>query len=228
MLQLALPDGSRPEIVVSRRARRTIGIRVLDGRIELAAHARVPLSMLQRVLDEKRDWIWRHWQRQQALLLARAAAPQAVCLQGRPLALLCEPARPAGAALTDDALRVGGTAGDVRAQVAHFLFCQAAEVFPRHLRRLAPLAARAPGQLLLSSARTRWGSCHRDGRIRLNWRLIQAPPTILDYVIAHELAHLRHMNHSPAFWQETGRLYPDWRTARAWLRRQGESLFDFG
>lgn len=227
VLQLILPDGSRPEIVVLRRARKSIGIRVRDGRIELAADKRVPMSVLDRVLAERRDWIWRHWQHQQAAR-ARAANPQQVCLQGQALNLCRQPSLGQQTLLTADALLVGGDEAGVSARVAHFLFCQAAEQFPRHWRQLAPQASRPPGQLLLSSARTRWGSCHRDGRIRLNWRLIQAPPAIVDYVLAHELAHLRHMDHSAAFWQETARMFPDWRAARAWLKSEGERLFDFG
>ncbi|MBV8049186.1 MAG: M48 family metallopeptidase [Paludibacterium sp.] len=215
-------------MVVVRRARKSIGIRVRDSHVELVAPARVPLTTLQRVLDEKADWIWRHWQRCAAQAEARAHAPSSVWLQGREVPLCHDPAALLTPVLTGGGLVLGGAAHDLRARVAHFLFGLAAEQFPRHWRRLAPLAAREPGQLLLSSARTRWGSCHRDGRIRLNWRLIQAPPAILDYVIAHELAHLLHMNHSVAFWQETARLYPDWRIARAWLRREGERLFDFG
>ncbi|WP_215781379.1 M48 family metallopeptidase [Paludibacterium sp. B53371] len=228
MPTLALPEGIDAEVVVTRRVRKTIGIRIADGRIELAAHPRVPLATLQRVLDDKRDWIRAHWQRQQAVHVRRSAPPGQLLLQGRVLSLQHDPCGPATVRQEGDTLWVGGQPSAVREQVAHFLFCQAAEQFPRQWRRLAPLAAREPGPLLLSSARTRWGSCHQDGRIRLNWRLIQAPADILDYVIAHELAHLRHMNHSPAFWQETGRLFPAWREARSWLRQYGEQLFDFG
>jgi predicted metal-dependent hydrolase len=75
----------------------------------------------------------------------------------------------------------------------------------------------------LSSARTRWGSCNRTS-VRLNWRLIHLPPTLIDYVVAHELAHLVEMNHSPRFWAEVERIYPDWREARAELKRRGREI----
>ncbi len=88
--------------------------------------------------------------------------------------------------------------------------------------RLADAAARlgrcAP-RLALSSARTRWGSCSADGSIRLNWRLIHLPVALIDYVIAHEAAHLVEMNHGPRFWATVERLYPDWRSARGELKR---------
>lgn len=211
-----------------RRARKSIGIRIVAGRIEVAAPPRVTLSALQAVLDARRDWIARHWRRQQALLSERQAWPAALNLQGRTLALQRD-AEPLRRACCDgDTLRVGGDESACRDQVAAFLREEARRVFAQRMARLAPFAVRAPAKLALSSARTRWGSCNAAGVIRLNWRLILAPEAVLDYVIAHELAHLRHMNHSAAFWLETERLCPAWRPARQWLKRQGEGLFTFG
>lgn len=83
-------------------------------------------------------------------------------------------------------------------------------------RSLPPIA--------LSSARTRWGSCSQASGIRFNWRLIHLPTHLVDYVVAHELAHLVEMNHSPRFWAEVGRLYPDWRAARAELKLRGREI----
>jgi len=68
--------------------------------------------------------------------------------------------------------------------------------------------------------RTRWGSCSRRGTISLNWRLIQTPEDVRDYIILHELAHLRQMNHSDRFWREVERLCPDYRSAERWLKQQ--------
>lgn len=76
----------------------------------------------------------------------------------------------------------------------------------------------------LSSARTRWGSCSTRSGIRLHWRLIHLPPDLIDYVVAHEVAHLVEMNHSPRFWAVVGRLYPEWKETRARLREAGRSL----
>jgi hypothetical protein len=76
----------------------------------------------------------------------------------------------------------------------------------------------------LSTARTRWGSCSHASGIRINWRLIHMPPHIGDYVVAHEVAHLLEMNHSPRFWRVVERLHPDWRTTRNELRTHAASL----
>jgi predicted metal-dependent hydrolase len=82
------------------------------------------------------------------------------------------------------------------------------------------LEVRAP-TIRLSNARTRWGTCHADGRVHLNWRLIQAPPALIDYVVVHELAHLREPNHSPRFWRWVESVLPDYKERRLALRRDG-------
>lgn len=97
-----------------------------------------------------------------------------------------------------------------------------------HFRpRLAEMTARigcAVPPLGLSSARARWGSCSTRSGIRLNWRLIHLPADLIDYVIAHEVAHLVEMNHGPRFWTQVESLFPDWRAARDALQRAGASL----
>lgn len=82
-----------------------------------------------------------------------------------------------------------------------------------------------PRQLFLSSAKSRWGSCTALGDIRLNWRLMQAPPQVIDYVVIHELAHLAELNHSPRFWAIVAAACPDWKTHRLWLKQNGPALF---
>ena len=77
----------------------------------------------------------------------------------------------------------------------------------------------------ISRARSRWGSCSADNRIALSWRLMMAPPAIIDYVVVHELAHIREKNHSPRFWSLVGNICPDYRNQRRWLRIEGNGLF---
>lgn len=85
-----------------------------------------------------------------------------------------------------------------------------------------------PIGLRLRGQSTRWGSCSSTGRLNFNWRLILAPPFVLDYVAAHEVAHLVEMNHSPAFWAEVERTLPDMKRGRAWLRAHGQTLMSYG
>ncbi|KGJ03047.1 hypothetical protein SAMN04487972_107124 [Paracoccus halophilus] len=78
--------------------------------------------------------------------------------------------------------------------------------------------------IVLRDTRSRWGSCTHDGRLMFSWRLAMAPPEVLDYVAAHEVAHLLHMDHSPAFWAATERLVPDYAHHRGWLKQHGHEL----
>ncbi|MCB5197414.1 M48 family metallopeptidase [Deefgea salmonis] len=85
-----------------------------------------------------------------------------------------------------------------------------------------------PRKWLLSSAKTRWGSCTAAGDIRLNWRLMQAPASVIDYVVIHELAHLAQMNHSARFWAIVAQACPNWKTERAWLKQHALALLAWG
>jgi len=97
------------------------------------------------------------------------------------------------------------------------LFSERIDFYAQRLGRPAP-------RLGLSSARTRWGSCSERSGIRINWRLIHLPLPLIDYVVAHELAHLAEMNHSPRFWAVVERIYPDWRTARRELKARAAQM----
>jgi predicted metal-dependent hydrolase len=77
---------------------------------------------------------------------------------------------------------------------------------------------------MVRNQRSRWGSCSPRGTISLNWRLIQAPPNVRDYIILHELCHLRQMNHSDRFWREVASVCPDYQRAELWLKRNGDLL----
>ena len=93
--------------------------------------------------------------------------------------------------------------------------------------RLLELAARhrlAVSRVSVRNQRSRWGSCGRDGHICLNWRLVLMPESVRDYVLVHELMHLRRMDHSAAYWRLVAEACPDYRSARDWLRRHGASL----
>ena len=101
---------------------------------------------------------------------------------------------------------------------------EARRLFQERLDHYAPRLGVRYSALALSSAGTRWGSCTIEGSIRLNWRLVHYPLSLVDYVVAHELAHLREMNHSPAFWATVGEVYPDYDGARLALRKRSHEM----
>jgi len=101
---------------------------------------------------------------------------------------------------------------------------QALVDFARRLALFSTKLGVAMPTLILSSARTRWGSCNSRKEVRLNWRLLQAPPHLINYVICHELAHLKQMNHSAKFWAEVASIYPDYKSAEKELKAWSPKL----
>jgi len=176
-----------------------------------------------RFVREKIDWIQRE--------RYRAAVQQAaggwvredrVLLDGHEWPVTLETAGPPRVVrFADHEVRVPGAAGSgaglVRA-IALYLRRLAASALHRRLLDLAaPLGFQVAG-VTVRDQRSRWGSCSPSGRISLNWRLIQVPPAVRDYVLLHELAHLHHADHSRRYWKELERICPWHRDARAWLR----------
>jgi predicted metal-dependent hydrolase len=112
----------------------------------------------------------------------------------------------------------GAAPPQIQAAVEHWLKTQALHVFQARCAHFAPQLQVRPQRLSLSAARTRWGSASANGNIRLNWRLIHLPLATLDYVVVHELAHLREMNHSARFWSLVRAVLPDYETTRRGLQ----------
>jgi predicted metal-dependent hydrolase len=101
---------------------------------------------------------------------------------------------------------------------------QASRELPPRLLELAACHGLVVSRVSIRNQRSRWGSCGRDAHICLNWRLVLMPATVRDYILIHELMHLRRMDHSPAYWRLVADAYPDYPAAREWLRRHGPSL----
>ena len=114
----------------------------------------------------------------------------------------------------------------IRDAVQAWLMRDAKRHFTERLEHFAPLLGVRWTSLRLSSAQTRWGSAKADGSIRLNWRLLHYRPAVIDYVVAHELAHLRVMDHSPRFWDTVATVVPDYATLRNHLRDEPAPLWD--
>lgn len=140
------------------------------------------------------------------------------------------PGRPriGGAWLDGDTLHVSGAPEFLARRATDFLRAEARRrLAAQALAKAAPAGLR-PRRVVVKDTRTRWGSCTADGTLMFNWRLVMAPPEIQDYIAAHEVAHLRHMNHGPAFWSLVAQLTPHRRDATAWLATQGPGLMRVG
>ena len=186
-----------------------------------------PRLEIECYVRQQHDWLRRAWLRMQKRTpQAAAASPAEVRYLGRMLRLEIRPS------LFSELRRDGNTLFvhapldvDVSALVRDWLHARAQRLLAWRLARIARRLGRVPSRFALSDAQTQWGSCTRRGHVRLNWRLVQAPLELIDYVAAHELAHLVHLDHSPRFWAQVAELCPDALARRAELRTMSHSLF---
>ncbi len=124
-------------------------------------------------------------------------------------------------ALAADVFRVARLDGDLRPTLeAHFLRRAKIEL-PARTWELAAVTGVEVKQVVVRNQRSRWGSCSANGTISLNWRLVQTPDSVRDYIVYHELMHLREMNHSDRFWARVEEVCPGWREAEHWIKRNG-------
>ena len=121
-------------------------------------------------------------------------------------------------------LIVPGDPNQIGARVAAFLKVRARDRLAKASDHFAAQIGRQVTQISLRDTRSRWGSCTHEGALMYNWRLIMAPPPVLEYVAAHEVAHMVEMNHSDAFWSVVAQLFPHWQPQRRWLKQFGGQL----
>lgn len=233
----ALLGGQRVVYALERGRRRTIGFSVGPDGLCVRAPGWVPLHQIDAALLEKSAWILRKLAeagdrrgRQRQAEIAWGDGARFPYL-GREVKVALGGATPArgasGALLADDgvdgpvlrlALPHGSPPDAVAAAVQAWLRREARPWFTARLDHFAPRLGVQWRRLALTSARTRWGSASGDGGIRLHWRLMHFRPEVIDYVVVHELAHLRHMDHSPRFWATVATVVPDHPRLRAELR----------
>jgi predicted metal-dependent hydrolase len=198
-------------------------------RVNVHAHAGVEVVLPQRAperaaaaaIDELRPWIVRRLGEAQAVRARLAARAGTVPYLGQALALVNQPGRTRVHRQGDRLLVPAGDYGPAlerwyrraaRAEIAGRLDLATAQVGAGYR------------DLVIRGQRTRWASCSSEGRMSFNWRLLLAPPSVLDYVIWHEVCHLQVMDHSPRFWRLLETRWPDYRADKAWLRRHGATL----
>jgi len=212
-----------------RARRRTIGIIVHRGVVEARAPRHVALAEVEAFIRKKERWIAKR------LAESTPEPPRLRWAEGEALPVLGHPIRLSASAgagavcLAHDRLMLPITEfARWRELTIEWLRATAFDLFRGRIRHYAvSLGVREPS-LGLSNAQTRWGSCCRArgeaGRVLLSWRLVHLPPHLTDYVVAHELAHLRELNHSPRFWAIVAQLFPDYHSGRRELNRLGRTL----
>ena len=169
------------------------------------------------------------WLEQQLAAVPQSTPPQpggTFAYRGEQVVIEWGPGLPRKPALADGVLRIGGPRETLAARIRRWLEAEALRLFAEDLAHYCAVAGRPAPQLRLSRATRRWGSCSGAGCIRVNWRLIQAPDAVRRSVVAHEVAHLVHFDHSPAFRALLAGLFEgDGAAADAWLKREGRGLY---
>lgn len=220
-----------------RRDRRRLSMRIDERGLHINAPRSVALADIEAFAAAHRDWVLekldehagqaarRHLPIHDGVRLPVLGAEVEVRVTaGNNRGLWEDDGQPAGACSAGRLWLAARPAADLAALARRALQRRALEHFQPRLADAVARLDRTLPPLALTSARARWGSCSAKSGIRLNWRLIHLPPAPIDYVIAHEAAHLVEMNHGPRFWATVERLYPDWQQARAELKRLGPGL----
>ncbi|MEM9523081.1 MAG: SprT family zinc-dependent metalloprotease [Pseudomonadota bacterium] len=216
--------GTPPVIVEIRssvRARR-LSLRVsrLDGRVTLTVPKGVKRCDAETFARSKAAWLRRHLARQVPAEIPDFTS--VLPIEG--VACVILPAKGRRVILEAGTLQVPPGKGSPARQVEGFLKTRARDRLAEASDRHAAALGRSYGRITLRDTRSRWGSCTVKGDLMYSWRLIMAPPVVLDYVTAHEVSHLAHMDHSPRFWATVRKLCPEYEQPRAWLRHNGTEL----
>ena len=221
------PEAQRAGAIVFERSHRARNYR-LTLRRDGTAVATIPLRgserEARRFVEQHREWLERARDRQRSR--PRAAAVWVVGThvlwrgQMSEVRIAAEGERPQ-VCLAADVFRVARLDGDLRPTLeAHFARRAKVEL-PARTWELAAITGVDVKLVTVRNQRSRWGSCSANGTISLNWRLVQTPEFVRDYIIYHELMHLREMNHSARFWARVAEVCPHWRDAERWIKRNG-------
>ena len=223
-----LGDRSAPLTArVNRRARRLIvTVDSIAGRVIVTAPTKRSLPEALEFAKSKSNWIKRQFSENDA---ARPFADGvAFPFRGKSVKISAIGGARNAVFLDGATLFVGGEESHVNRRVTDWLKSEARRALTESADQYSGRVGRRRGPITIRDTRSRWGSCGRDGALSFSWRLILAPSAILEYVAAHECAHLVHLNHSPAFWRLLKTLDVDAKAARAWFSANGQSLYSYG
>ena len=216
-----------------RTARRTIAIHIDPQKgVLVRAPNRARDSEIHSILLKKSPWILKKLEvaRRQAAEVPRHnfMAGDIFLFRGEEYSLMFETAKKNSVDIAGHYIVIGLKPGTPREKVPDMLkkwyIARAREIFNERVTVYSPDIGAKPARIAVRGQSKRWGSCSAKGNLNLNWKLVMAPPIILDYVVAHELCHLKHPNHQSEFWKMLGGLMPDYASRRDWLKKNGHRL----
>jgi len=228
---ITLPSGDQLHYQLERRQRRTVGLKITENGLVIHAPKRISQSHLESIIVLKADWIRKkletlienkmpemQWRHGETLLFMGNTVTLAVEHDIRSKAVEYEPG------VLQLAMPNHHDQNLIARKVIQWYKKQALVDFTRRLEIFSSKLGVSFSSFNLSNAGSRWGSCNSRKEIRLNWRLLQAPPHIINYVVCHELAHLKEMNHSAKFWATVASIYPDYKLAEKELKALSANL----
>ncbi len=228
---LTLTNGETISYLLEHRQRRTVGLKITADGLVVHAPKRIFAFQLNQILREKSNWIINKLQARTANQVDAInwVDGEYLLYLGQDIRLsIMNNASNKALVFEANTLTVATPTSDnhalIRRKVMQWYQKQAGLDFGRRLTILAAKLNVTTPPLTLSNAKSRWGSCNSRGEVRLNWRLLQAPPHIINYVICHELAHLKQMNHSAQFWAVVENLFPDYKQAEKALKTLSPQL----
>ncbi len=222
-------------ILRSARRHKTVEITVArPGEVVVAAPLRTSVERIEAIVKRRAAWIVRHDFGKLSRAAREFVSGESLPYLGRQIRLLIRETPEDGVDVEFhhwqfDVRLSGGLPPHERGAAVQAAFIRwyrgrAAELIERRVERFAPLVGVAPTQVLVRDQHRRWGSCSPDGILRFNWRVVMAPPALIDYVVIHELAHLRVRSHRPAYWALVALAAPDHRERHERLRALGPTL----
>lgn len=228
---IQLNNGETIPYQLERRPRRTVGLKITEAGLVVHAPKYILEFQLKKLIQDKSNWIINKLEARKKYAVAALSWQHGENLQLLGNTILLEVVfnnKNKKALFEYNSLTIASPDAENPAVIQHkvtqWYKQQALNDFTRRLEILAAKLGVPTPPLKLSNAQSRWGSCSSRGDIRLNWRLLQAPPHIINYVICHELAHLKEMNHSSRFWEVVGSIYPDYKTAEKELKQISHQL----
>jgi len=207
---------------IVRSRRKTIALVITpDAKLVVRAPLRTSEHYIENLVREKSAWI----RKKIAEISCKPVEPKKQFVDGEEFLFLgsryrlCIRADTAAVVELRDRLYVPRRSGpEIEALLSRWYRSEARKVFSERVGECSKLTGCTPKTLRLSSAQRRWGSCSSGGTVSLSWRLVLAPPGIIDYVIVHELAHMLHHNHSKKFWDQVRAFMPDFEQRKKWLK----------
>jgi hypothetical protein len=228
MNRINTPDFS-VKVVRSPR-RKTMALSIKDAEVTLRIPSRLPFKQAESFVISKAAWVKQKLSQQKPAPTYLYQEGEQFWFQGRPLTLTIREGQPEHSVQAEASQLVlcnkmsSPSPDSLSRQLSRWYRQQAESYLQARCHELAANTHLMPRSVTIKTYKARWGSCRINGDIQLNWKLIMAPVAVIDYVIIHELCHLKQHNHSPAFWQLVENFCPEFRLHRLWLKQYGSQL----